>query len=397
MFEDKGTALKTPERKALIRFVSLFIVLNTLFLLIISGMYYSYQKNIFMELRHDSMIYHVGELQEDILKAKNLSELHQYLSHDPRFDIAFLNHKKKILYSSISNISFPFHQGFFEYKDHYYYIDVIEVEHLKKIHYIVIRTNTVESQLVQTRQHIFLFLIFSILFLSAVIYLLSKLFLHPLRDAINKLDQFIRDTTHELNTPLSVINMSIEQLDKGALNSLHLKHIQRISVASRTISNLYNDLAFLLMYEQTKNYNQATDLITLMEERIEYFRPLAEAKKITLHSNLQPCTLIIDQEKIIRIIDNLLSNAIKYNKPLGDITITMNTTSLSIQDTGIGIPNENINQIFNRYTRFDEANGGFGIGLNIIQMICKEYDFEIHVESKIAHGTTFTILWKSSH
>jgi len=350
-----------------------------------------------MELRHDSMIYHIRAVQEHIFKAKNLSELYQHLSRDPRFDIFFLNQQKKVLYSSATNVNFPFYRGFFEYQAHYYYSDVVELEHLKQIHYIVIRTNTIEAQLEQTRKSIYIFLIFSILFLSAVIYALSKLFLYPLRDAINKLDQFIRDTTHELNTPLSVINMSIEQLDKGSLSFIHLKHIQRISIASRTISNLYNDLAFLVMYEQTKNYSQTIDLIPLIEERMEYFRPLAEAKKITLHPNLQPCILIIDREKIIRIIDNLLSNAIKYNKPLGDIYITMNTTSLIIQDTGIGIPNEKINQIFNRYARFDEANGGFGIGLNIIQMICKEYDFEIHVESEIAKGTTFTIFWKSSH
>jgi two-component system OmpR family sensor kinase len=238
-----------------------------------------------------------------------------------------------------------------------------------------------------------MFLIFSILFLSAVIYALSKLFLQPLRDAIAKLDQFIRDTTHELNTPLSVITMSIEQLDKSSLETRYLKHINRIDVASRTISNLYNDLAFLMIHEQGKKNDSDIELEILFEERIEYFRPLAQAKKITMHTNLAASFILADREKMIRIIDNLLSNAIKYNKPMGDIYITLTKNSLIIQDTGIGIERDKLEQIFNRYMRFDNANGGFGIGLNIIQIICQEYSFKITVDSELSMGTTFTITW----
>lgn len=359
-------------------------------------MYYIYQKNVLIEMRHDTMIYYMGAQKEHINNAKNLTEAHQHLSRDPRFDILLLTHHKEILYSSKPHLKFPFQQGFFEYQNHYYYIDIIELAHLKDIHYIVIRTNSIDPQLKQTRESIYIFLIFSILFLSAVIYALSKLFLHPLRDAISKLDQFIRDTTHELNTPLSIITMSIEQLDKQTLDASQYKHINRIDVASRTISNLYNDLAFLIMYEQSKNNNFILELQPLIEERIEYFYPIADAKKISIHTDLHSVSLLIDREKMIRIIDNLLSNAVKYNKPSGDIYITLNESSLSVRDTGIGIESDKINQIFNRYTRFDDANGGFGIGLNIIQMICDEYNFQISVESEVSQGTIFTISFNSS-
>lgn len=365
---------------------------------IISAIYYSYQKNIFIELRHDSMVYYTGTQKEHIFNAKNITELHQYLSRDPRFKIALLTKDKKMAYASIPSLKFPIKEGFFEDDHYYYYIDIIGVEHLKEIHYIVVRANTIDKQLEQTRESIYLFLIFSILFLSAVIYALSKLFLQPLRDAIAKLDQFIRDTTHELNTPLSVITMSIEQLDKTSLDTRHLKHINRIDVASRTISNLYNDLAFLMMHEQSKKNDLNIDLEILFKERIEYFRPLAEAKKITLHTDLAKSNILTDREKMIRIIDNLLSNAIKYNKPAGDIYITLTKNSLSIRDTGIGIASDKLEEIFNRYTRFDNANGGFGIGLNIIQMICQEYDFKITVQSELSMGTIFLITWsESSH
>lgn len=387
----------TPEKKSLIRFVSLFVVLNTVFLIIISTIYYYYQKNIFIELRRDSMTYYAGTIQDSVFDSKSMDELRDNLSRDPRFEIAFLDRRKKALYSSAPDLTFPFHLGFFESEGKHFFIDSIELKHLKNIRYLVIRVNSIEPQLEQTRKSIYLFLVFSILFLSAVIYLLGKLFMQPVRDAIQKLDRFIRDTTHELNTPLSVITMSIEQLREAELGRAQYKHVERISVASRTISNLYNDLTFLLMHDQTKQYDIELDIKALLIERIEYFTPIAESKKITIHSEMESATYTIDRENMIRLIDNLLSNAIKYNKPSGDIYILLSPHSLTIRDTGIGIPHEVIEQIFNRYTRFDEANGGFGIGLNIIQMICQKYRFKITVDSELSKGSEFSISWKSSH
>jgi two-component system, OmpR family, sensor kinase len=359
-------------------------------------MYYVYQKNIFLEVRHNSMLYYSGNIQHHIYPSKNLTELKTHLSKDPRFEIGFLAQNKQIAYLSSPGMKFLFHPGFYEYNHHYFYIDTIELKHLKQIRYIVIQAHTIDAELERTRKSIYLFLIFSIFFLSLVIYALSNLFLHPLRDTIAKLDRFIRDTTHELNTPLSVITMSIEQLDKKQLNDKQLKQINRITVASRTISNLYNDLTFLMMYEQNQNHDMPIDLLPMIEERLEYFRPLADAKKITLHTDLHPSVFLIDREKMIRIIDNLLSNAIKYNKLAGSIHISLTDHSLRVSDTGIGIPRDKIAQIFNRYTRFDDANGGFGIGLNIIQMICQEYHLEIKVDSEISKGTTFIISWGKS-
>lgn len=340
------------------------------------------------------MFYYITTLQDHISDAKSIGELEKNLSRDPRFEVAFLNHKKEILYSSSDDLTFFFRPGYFEQQNYFFYIDVIELSHLKKIHYIVLRAKNIEQQLEQTRKSIYIFLIFSTLFLSVVIYLLGKLFLHPVRDAIHKLDRFIRDTTHELNTPISVITMSIEQLNSEDLLPKQRKYVDRISVASRTISNLYNDLTFLLMHDSTKDHNEELDIRELLLERIEYFCPIADAKKITINTEIEPSTHRIDRENMIRLIDNLLSNAIKYNKPLGAVYITLTSSSLSVRDTGIGIAPEVISQIFNRYSRFDEANGGFGIGLNIIEMICQKYYLKIVVNSELTKGSEFKISWQ---
>jgi len=390
--------LKNPERKALIRFVSLFIFLNTLFLLVTSIMYYLYQEKSFTELQHESMIHYAETLQNNIMGVKNISELKEYIVPNPRFEVAFLDRHKRVLYSNFVSPIFFFSLGYFDYKNHYFYADTIRLDHLPKIRYFVLRTEGIALQLHKTRQTLYFFLIFAIFFMAIAMYLLGKLFLQPIRHAMQKLDHFIRDTTHELNTPLSVITMSIEQLNTLSLSPIQAKHIQRINIASRTISNLYDDLAFLMIYEQTNNQNIPINLLVFIEERTEYFRPLAEAKKITLYLDLHPSTIVIDQEKLTRIVDNLLSNAIKYNKPFGEITITVNSYYLKIEDTGIGIPNKKIGELFNRYSRFDEASGGFGIGLNIVHLICKEYHFEIKVHSVVGQGSVFTIFWAvSSH
>jgi len=361
-------------------------------------MYYYYQRNMYIELRRDAMSYYAGALQDHIFDAKNMGELQKHLSRDPRFEVALLSHKKKILYTSAPALVFPFHLGFYKYDHHYFFTDTIELQHLKKVRYLLVRADSIEPLLEKTRKSIYLFLIFSILFLSVVIYVLGKLFLHPVRDTIHKLDRFIRDTTHELNTPLSVITMSIEQLNKEELLPKQRKHVERISVASKTISNLYNDLTFLLMHDQSKQHNTLLDIKALLQERIEYFNPIAEAKKITIRTDLKAAAFRIDREHMIRLIDNLLSNAIKYNRPSGEIYITLEPQSLSIRDTGIGISKEVIEHIFQRYTRFDEANGGFGIGLNIVQMITQKYQLEIAVRSETAEGSEFKVSWdKSSH
>ncbi|MDD5051362.1 MAG: HAMP domain-containing sensor histidine kinase [Sulfuricurvum sp.] len=380
------------ERTSLIQFVSLFVVLIISFLLTFSVLYYYYQKNIFFEVRQTSILYYAGKVYEKIYSASSLEEVSQRLVKDSRFDIALLNDKKEIVYSSapvFNNI--PFKKGIFEFKHHLYEIESIEMAKLHHYRYIVIRTYSIERELTQTRRTIYIALFSSIIFMTLVIYALSKLFLRPLREYIGKLDGFIRDTTHELNTPLSIITMSVERLNEDIDDPKLQKHLNRMTVALRTISHLYNDLTFLTLYQQESKNENLVELHTLLEERIHYFRPLADTKKIIFSLNITPKRLMLNPEKISRVIDNLLSNAIKYNKRSGSITITLNNDYLRISDTGIGIPEEKLSDIFLRYTRFDDANGGFGIGLNIVYIICQEYGFPISVHSKIGEGTTFEI------
>jgi two-component system OmpR family sensor kinase len=212
---------------------------------------------------------------------------------------------------------------------------------------------------------------------------LARLLLHPMNEAIALLDDFIKDTTHELNTPVSAILTNIESLEASDLPEIVQKKLKRIEIASRTISTLYDDLTYLILNHDQAINNTPLNISDLLHERLDYFRHRIEQKKIDLDLRITPdIIIIIDQTKAIRLIDNLLSNAIKYNRMGGKITMTLENEGLCIEDNGIGIPRDMIERIFERYTRADKSVGGFGIGLHIVAMIAKSYHFTISIESE---------------
>ncbi len=230
--------------------------------------------------------------------------------------------------------------------------------------------------------------------LGAIGFVLSRMFLRPMNEAIALLDDFIKDTTHELNTPVSAILTNIEALGELDLPSAAEKKLARIQIASRTISTLYDDLTYLILNHDLAIRNEVLDFTVLLYERIEYFRHRIEQKKITLILEIASDILLeIDRTKATRLVDNLLSNAIKYNRMGGEIQITLQSKRLCIADNGVGIPQEMQERIFERYTRADKSVGGFGIGLHIVAMIAKEYRMKIMLESLQGEGTTICVSW----
>ena len=222
---------------------------------------------------------------------------------------------------------------------------------------------------------------------------LLKLFLKPMRYAIKLLDHFIKDTTHELNTPLSTILSNIEMIDKDSLSQKDAKRLNRINIAGLTVSNLYQDLTYLTLGNKIASVNEMVDMSELLRDRVEYFSLLIKSKDIDVEFDLKPCKLLIDRAKIARVVDNLLSNAIKYNKTSGKIIASTCSGKFSIEDSGEGIAEDKLKSIFERYARFNDSAGGFGIGLNIVYMIAKEYGLRLEVSSHLGDGTCIDISW----
>ena len=214
-----------------------------------------------------------------------------------------------------------------------------------------------------------------------------------MRDSIVLLDRFIKDTTHELNTPLSAILANIEMMDTSVMIEKNQSKLNRINIAAKTVSTLYKDLTYLTLEQEKPNENEHIDVQKLIENRAEYFLILAQSKKLRYDFALSPAMIFMDKRKFTRVIDNLISNAIKYNKRGGTVGFELKQGHLTVWDSGIGIKEDKVAFIFDRYSRFNSSEGGFGIGLSIVKKIIDEYGMKIVVTSTYQKGTRITILW----
>lgn len=265
----------------------------------------------------------------------------------------------------------------------------IEDGHLRTF----IEGDIVSYELTNIRLWVFFLGFLLFLLIGFISYLLIKISLKPLESKISMLNSFIKDFTHEINTPLSVILLSIERLEQQ-LKDVDMLKFNRMKLAAKTLSQTYSDLIFYTFPDSVSNEPAQINLKAMIEERLEYFKLFFEQKNINVQSDLDEKSFIFaSKSKIDKLFDNLLSNAIKYNKKGGFIEIKLKENTLSVKDSGCGMKEEDIKKIFDRYTRFNKDQGGFGIGLNLVKTICKEYNINIQCISELNKGSEFKLSW----
>jgi len=386
--------LPQSEKKTLYRFLSLYVFLSIVILALTLTLYYTLQK----ELASSQRTIVLDEYANDFLMA--LEELHNdktdtlLYPRDKRYKTSLYGKDYKLIYSTLANPKNLLTEVTYTNNKIIRYITKPEKYYLNT-QYIVVEMTEDKEWLNETIRTISIY--GSIFFISMMLigYFLLKLFLKPMRDALHLLDTFIKDTTHELNTPVSTIMTNIELIDKESIeDKFLLKSINRIDIGAKTISNIYDDLTYLVLNNKIVSDNQDINLKEVIEQRVEYFSLLSAMKKIEVVTKLDAeVVLNIDNKKLSKLIDNILSNAIKYNKINGSIYIDLSPNRLIIKDTGKGIKEEHIKLMFDRYARFDKIVGGFGIGLNIVKMICNEYGLGINIKSKLDNWTEVSISW----
>lgn len=169
------------------------------------------------------------------------------------------------------------------------------------------------------------------------------------------------------------------------------KMMKYISSSSKQISQIYNDIQFATFNEFKNNHIITFDLRDLLVESIDFFTDIAVLKNIEIIQKLDTCIVKMDKTKAQRVLNNLISNAIKYSKKDSKINIELNNSILMVEDFGIGIKEDEIKEIFLRYKRGQNSEGGFGIGLDIVNTICQEYNLVLNLESKEKIGSKFFI------
>lgn len=219
--------------------------------------------------------------------------------------------------------------------------------------------------------------------------------------------QLIGDVTHELRTPLTSIKGYMEGLVDEVLPA-NAETFNQIHHEADRLSRLVDDLQELSRVE-AKSYSldlRSVSVSSLVQTTLKRLSPQATAKRITLRSNL-PADLepvLADEDRITQVLVNLTANAIQYTPEDGEVLISAaqhgNEIHVSVKDSGIGIPQEHLANIFTRFYRVDKsrsrhAGGGSGIGLTIAKHIIEAHGGRIWAESAgEGQGSTFTFSLK---
>ncbi len=377
--------LTRSEKVTFIRFLSLYLGASFILLLLLSLLYYQNEKTLHLDLAKTKMENISSQLSAKVIFSHMMDsklDIDDYLSMK-QYEIAFYDRDGKKIFGNF-NDKIKLENGFYQKDSNYILVDNSTFGHLGIFH-TVIKDKLFHSLVHTTRNKVLIVFFITYSFIALIGFFLAKLFIKPIKDEREKLNNFIKDTTHELNTPISAILMSSES------DNLTKKQLERVKLAVHRISEIYSDLTYIFLEEKDENrVVHELELKTLIEEQLKYFEVIALKRKITIHLDLEEFRYKIDKNDFIRLFNNILSNAIKYNKKEGEVYITLKDSTLSIKDTGIGIEKKKLNDIFNRYYRATKEQGGFGIGLNIVQNICKEYDISFDVKSQERKETTFT-------
>ena len=237
-------------------------------------------------------------------------------------------------------------------------------------------------------QNSFLPISLFLLVLGGVLYyFLSAQLFEPLFKSEENIENHIKETLHELNTPVATIQINSKILQKKENDEKNISRLKRIDESCEILLNLYNQMEYNIK-EQIDNVSmEEFDIGDVIEKSLVKHNDIKGDIKITYDKKI--FKVICDKNGFERVIDNLLSNAIKYNKIDGEINICLEDDILMIKDTGVGIDTQNLFHIFDKYYQENSFSTGIGLGLNIIKAYCDRYKIDIKIDSKKDAGSVF--------
>jgi signal transduction histidine kinase len=223
------------------------------------------------------------------------------------------------------------------------------------------------------------------------------------RERVNVLRESITSISHDLRTPLSIINSSLYLLEHITDPEMQKDKLQSIKLQTALLEQRIEEILLSARLENTPEVSRSpVNFSRLVASILQSLYPIAERRHLTIVTDLQfnlP-DVLGDQTEFERILDNLIRNAIAYTPDGGSIELRTfvqdNRVGVEVSDTGIGISEDDLPYIFDHFFRVDKSRSmdkrGMGLGLAIVKRIVEMHDGTIEVESTVGQGSLFRVL-----
>ena len=224
-----------------------------------------------------------------------------------------------------------------------------------------------------------------------------------LEESFQHNQRFLADASHELRTPLTILQAELEAMLARIKNDAELQDVAASALEElERLRNIVESLFAISRLDtgEAMNKSEPFDLGELVTSTADQMSLLAEDKRISITCDApEPLIVQGDRARLKQVAVNLLDNAIKYTPEGGAIHVRtsaqQNRAVLEVADNGIGIPDEALSHVFERFYRVDKARsrqlGGAGLGLSIVKSICAAHSGRVDVESKEGQGSRFTV------
>ena len=377
-------------KKSFYSFLALYLISSFIFLSLAAYWFFTSQLSMEMNNNFYKMTQIADRVSANVIQSDMKGEKYRLKSF-PMATVALVDANKTILDGKLRK-KVNYNKKFYMAENSFTLVSKKPNGHMG-VQYVVVQSNQCNQNVAALKNRVIYTVIFTALFIIIISVILSYMFLRPIRDKMQEIEAFVKDTTHELNTPITALMMSTSRLK--AKKSYDEKISKNISISTKQLYDIYASLSFL-SFDKKSEEAVAMNFKEVVQESVNYFGELLERKNIRVITKLESCPIKMAPSKAKMLINNLISNSIKYSTPNKKITLITTPTTFTIIDEGIGIAKEKLDDIFKRFVRANSYAGGFGVGLNIVESIIKEYGFTITLESKESVGTTITIDFKGA-
>lgn len=415
-----------------------YAIVTAILLIVFATGFYLYVQTTLID-RIDDTIDHVAEVIERSLIRSNLIDLESDFSRNlsanaqaidaDHIDIDWFSPNGAILWTTNANTESlqPREKGILQ--PVYRTVHLSEVEPLRQMTEPIVingkllgylRISHPWFEVTKPVKQLFLDLAIGTMLMVFVVLLcgwwLAGIAMEPVRESYQRLKQFTADASHELRNPIAVIqtNVQVALADPNPDREFQRSQLETIERITRRLGRLIDDLLFLARHDGgiTNQRRESCNLSQILREVAEEQQAIAQQKQIALELPHEDQNFLVsgDRDRLGRLFTNLVSNAIAYTPTGGKVQIIAQVTSqhqvqVQIKDTGIGIPEAELSQIFERFYRYQPQKSskaisksgnftasGSGLGLAIAKAIAQSHQGQINVESKVGQGTTFTVI-----